>query len=365
MSTFLFTAVNRDGKSVTERVEAENLSQARYILEIRGYSEILFYESELSKETDRLFDEKKLKDAQKQYLENQVSVQYDTSITRHFLNLLKVTWVFWALIIGAFLFVQNTTTFLLLTASVVLTVYISLPVIIFNRLFEAHGWDRNRQVRLLANIAKWFNYISYGKIPLSEIDTYLSCADAREGKIDQALRRMTKYQNDSKVSKRLYNSSLIRIYGNARDFDKVLELLEDSLNEGNNYNEKLLDYAICLARRYKQTTRARSVLERLFEAELSAMGNLFIPYCQGVIEVEDGNYSQAEFYLRQASKQLEPFRKNTYLIGLKSEVKAFLAMTLGRQGEKDEAERLLEEAKPYLAAVNERELLQRCEDAVS
>jgi hypothetical protein len=360
MSTFLFTAVNRDGKSVTERVEAENLSQARYKLELHNYSEITFYESELSSESDSLFEEKHIK-AKQQNLQNQVGYQYDTSLTRYFINLFKASAIYWLLIVGSFLFVQNIITLLILGGSLMVTGYLSIPVIIFNRLNEAHGWGRNGQVRFWSFLAKFFNPVVYVKIPEFEIDSYLSCVDAREGKMEAALQRIKKYEHEPNITKRMFYLKLIRLYSNAGDFDKVLSLLEESLNAGNVYPEELLDYALCLARRHKQTSRAKGVLEKVFDRELTAMANLFIPYCQGIIEVEDGNYSQAEFYLKQASKELEPFEKNTFLIGLKSEVNAFLAMALGNQGEKDEAARLYEEAKPYLLAVRENELLERCE----
>ena len=363
MPSFLFTAVNRDGKSVTERVEAENLSQARYKLELHNYSEITFYESELSAETDKLFTKKQV-EAKNKYLQNQVSMQYDTSITRHFINLFKASAIFWLIIIGCTLYAQNAITFLVLIGVVVFSFYMSVPVIIFNRLHEAHCWSSNRRARFWSRTAKLFNPILYVKIPAIEIDSYLACADAREGNLESALQRIMKYRNDPQISKRTFDLRLVRIYGNAKDFDKVLSLLESSLDEGNGYTEELIDYAICLARRHKQTSRAKGVLQKVFDSELTAMANLFIPYCQGVIEVEDGNYSQAEFYLKQAAKELEPFKKNTYLVGLKSEVKAFLAMALGRSGEKGEAEKLFEEAKPYLVAVSDKELLERCEDAL-
>lgn len=364
MSTFLFTAVNRDGKSVTERVEAENLSQARYKLEMRSYSEIAFYESELSHETEKLFDEKHLKGKNKQ-LQNQVDFQYDTTLGRYFLNVFKSMWIFGLIILGAFLYTQNTVILLLLISIIFLLGYLSVPRIIINYLHQAHCWDKNKQVRFWSYLGKIFNPISYVKIPDFEIDGYISCVDAREGKIEAALERLMKYQNDPKISKRMFDLKLVRIYGNARDFDKVRSLFENFLTEGNIYTEELVDYAICLARRHKQTSQAREALERVFECEFTVLGNLFIPYCQGIIEVEDGNFSQAEFYLKRASKELEPFKKNTYLVGLKYEVKAFLAMALGKCGEKVEAERLFREAKPYLVAVKENELIRRCEEALN
>jgi hypothetical protein len=364
MSTFLFTAVNRDGKSITERVEADNLSQARYKLEVQGFSEITFYESELSEEVVNVFREKEIKNRGK-FLKQQVGLQYDTRLRRNFFNILRYTFIWWAIILYMLYQNRDLLTFLWFCGTVAMTSYFSFPSVIFNRLHEAHCWDRNRQVRFWSSVAKYFNYISIVKIPAFYIDSYLSCADAREGNMVNALNRLEKHRNNPKVSKRMFNLKLISIYGNARQFDQVRALQEHSMNEGSVLTEELIDYAICLARRHKDTARAKNVLQNIFDRELTVMAKLFIPYCQGVIEVEDGNLPQAEFYLKQAAKELEPFEKNTYLIGLKSEVKAFLAITLGRRGEKEEAEKLFNEVKPYLTAISDKELIQRCEMVLS
>jgi hypothetical protein len=364
MTTFLFTAADRSGKSVTERVEAENLSQARYKLEIRGYSEITFYESELSKDVESLFDKKDLKNRDK-FPKKQVGLNYDTRLRRHFFNVLKYTSFCWMILLFLIYINRDLSSVLWFGGSVLVVNYLTFQSVIFKCLHVAHCWGRNKQVRFWGSVAKWFNRIALIKIPNSMIDLYLACADAREDNLPNALRRMAKYQNDPKVSKRLYTLHLVRIYSNARDFEKVIGLYEETLRDGNVFTEEMLDYALCLARRQKRTTLAKSVLEKVFDSELTALARLFVPYCQGVIEVEDGNFSQAEFYLKQASKQLEPFQKNTFMVGLKSEVKAFLAITQGRRGEKEEAEKLFEEAKPYLVAVKDTELIQRCEEALS
>lgn len=363
MSSFLFTAVNRTGKSVTERIEAENLSQAKYKLEIQGYSEITFYESELSNEATDLFGNR-AKEAKKKFLKNQVGLQYDTRIRRTIFNQLKIFSILIAYIFYCIFTSPGLITFIWLGGITLAILYLSFPVIMFDKLYAAHSWGKNSKVRFWANTAKFFNNITINKIPSCELDVFLSCADAREGNIDIAVMRMMKYQNDPKVSKRIFNNCLVRIYGSAKDFDKVLGIRENSLREGNIYTEELLDYALCLARRHKQTIPARETLQKVFDQELTLLANLFIPYCQGVIEVEDGNFPQAEFYLQQASNKIAPFEKNSHLVGLRSEIKAFLAITLGRLGEKDKAVQLLKEARPYLAAHSEQELLLECENSI-
>lgn len=360
MPTFLFTAVNRNEKSVTERVEAENLSQAKYKLEIHGYTEINFYESELSQEVTNLFDEKHVKNANK-LPKVQINAYYDTRLRQQFITVFKYTF-FWWLILACLIYTNHDlSTLIWVIGAILLTLYTMLPGIIYNRLQEAHCWGRNESVRFWGKVAKFFNRIAFVKIPNLEIDVNLACADAREGNLNLALSRVTEKRNDPRVTERLYNLALVRIYGNAKDYHKIRSLYEESLRNDKLLGEELLDYAICLARRHKEPSLARNILEKVFEREQTILTDLFIPYCQGVIEIEDENYQRAEFYLKQAEKRLEPFRNNTFIVGLKSEVKAFLALSLSNRGKADDAERLFAEAKPYLTAAKETELLERCE----
>ncbi|MBS1795168.1 MAG: hypothetical protein JSS81_15020 [Acidobacteria bacterium] len=364
MLKFLFTAVNRDGQSVTQIVEADTLGQARYKLEIQGFTEVVFYESELSNDVRRLFDEAALKNYEKTRRQA-VGLHHDNSFRRSLINVFKATWFVWALLFYFVYAGRDAASLWLLGGWTLLTAYFMLPGRIFHFLHSAHQWNRNGAVRFWARVAKAFNYISFVKIPALEIDLNLACADAREGDLAGALRRIAHYEHDPRVAPRLYKLGLVRIYNNARRFDEVARLYERAFDEGSDYTEERLDYALCLARRHRRPHRAKAALEKVFDKPLTALAAPFVPFCQGVIEVEDGNYSQAEFYLKQASKELEPYRRNSHLVGLRSEVQAFLALTLGRRGEKDEAARLFAEARPYLAAIDETELIRRCEEAIS
>lgn len=364
MSSFLFTAVNRDGKSVTERVEAENLAQAKYKLEIQGYSEISFYESDLSEDTWNLFDEKNKKSKQ-EFLQRQVEIQYNTSYWQHVFFCLKLTAILWIPLTVWVALSWSFFSFLSLGLFFAVFIYLSLPVIFYDKLLMAHFRAQNFKVRFWVKISKLFNNISFLKIPPADLDSRLSCADAREGNLKLALSRMEKYQNVEKVPRRLLNIYLGSIYGNAKKYDELLKLQENALQEGNISSEEMIDYAMNLARWQKKTNFAREILDKALDSEMTAMMQLFVPFCKGLIEIEDGNFPQAEFYLQLASKQIEPFKKNGYLVGLRSEIKAFLSIVLGTRGEKAEAAKLFYEAKPYLLAHKETDLLRRCEGAIN
>jgi hypothetical protein len=360
MPSFLFSATNANQESVNERVEAENLSQARYKLDLHDYSEIIFFESELSRDVDNLFDEKILKLRDK-YTDNQVEIQYDTSNWKSVKSALFI----WAMLSIWVYYSQSWLSYSVLTLAVVGCIYITLPAILFNGFETAHIWAANDRVRLWARVIKLFNFVSPIRIPNVIVDHRLSCADAREGNLEAALSRFSKYEFDSKVSGRLFHNQMGSIYESARIFDKVLEWREKSIKEGNDFPEEMLDLAMALARYAKRTQEARQLLEIVVDKEPTFLTLMVIPHCRGLIEVEDGNWVQAEFFLRQAMNEIKPFEKNSYLDGLRSEIKAYLSVALGYIGNRDEALILYNETKQYLIAHREHELMNKCELALA
>lgn len=363
--SFLFTALDKSGKNTTERVAAETLSVAKYKLEIQGYSHIEFFESEVSTDVKSLFGEKQLSNANNQTPEHQLALYYKSGWYHTLLEFLKVTLIFWLpMLIWAGYSRQSFPLYALAVFGAI-TIYFMIPAMIFNYFTIAHLWANNGGVKFWGRIASLFNLISVNKIPKFELDSKIACAEAREGNVNGGLSRIAKYQNDSKTPKRLFNISLGAIYCAAKKYDEVLIIRENSSRESDVSTEELVDYAVALALHHKKTSEAREVVERVMSRELNSFGTLFLPLCQGIIETEDGNFTLAEFYLREMSERLKPFQKNEYLDGLRHLAGTILTIALGNQGKKEEASQTFRAAKPYLIAQKEFELLQRCEEALS
>ncbi len=363
--SFLFSATNKNGKTVTERVEAETLSAAKYKLEIQGYTCIEFFEGEISNDVRNLFTEKQLKLHAKVTPKQQVSAHYKAGIWNSTGKILNAIWLSFLMLSALSFVFKYKFSYLFFLISAVVIIYISIPSLIYQLFITAHFWADSSKVKIWGKTAKVFNRISINKIPEFEIDKGIACAEAREGNINAGLMRMAKYQNDPKVSKRLMNNSFVSIYSAAKNYDEVLKVQEISLREGNIFAEELIDYAVNLTLHHKKTSQAREVINRVFDMELNFLGNIYMPFCQGLVELEEGNTANAEFYLREASKRLKPFDKNTNFVGIRSIVKTILAISLGKRGDREESRKLFQEAKPYLVAHNEDELLQRCEEAIS
>ena len=359
MPAFLFSATDNTGKNIIDRVEAENLSQAKYKLEIKGYTEISFYHSELNQDVLETFDES-AKKYQGELLKNQVAIQYDTRLWRHFTMLLKISGIFWIALIVWVIYSGSTLSFLTIGLFAGLFVYFFLPTALYHKLVLAVFMARKREARIWIMAARSFNLISIVKIPGSDLDYRAACVDAQQGNLNSALQRIANYRNHPKVTSRMYYTYLYTIHGYAKRYDEVLRYQAASIKEGNEYPEELLDHALTLAWRGSDTEKAREFVQRALEKEMSVMASLFVPLAQGVIEVMEGNLERAEFYLTDAKRRYEPFRKNDYLNPSRSALNAFLSIALRARGEFDEANRLLDEARPYLIAHQETELLARC-----
>ena len=364
LATFLFTAT-RNGKNVTEKVEAENLSAAKYKLEIQGYSNIEFLNSELSRDYENLFDENQIKKIDKIPAGQRAAFFYRNGIKHIIFNALKATAVAWLPMLAYAIYSRGFFSICWLVIFSAIMLYIITPGMIYHQFVTGHFWANNRQVRFWAKIANLFNFVSFNKIPEFELDSRLAFADAREGNLDDGLRRLAKHQSNPKVSERIFNNTLSLVYSAAQKYDESIALREKSLQQDNVFQEELLDYAIALSSRQKRTREAREVVSRVMAMELSVIANIYLPYCQGIIEIEENNLPQAEFYLRQTQERLKPFAKNSHFDGLRYLIKALLAIALGNQGNKDEAQTLFNESRKYLIAQKESNLIERCEKAVA
>lgn len=357
MPSFLFSAADRADKKIIDKVEAENLSQAKFKLEVQGYSEISFYQSELNHDVLETFDEG-AKKHQGQLLKNQVQMQYDTSLWRHFTVLLKMSLVFWIPCILWAVYSGTTLSFWTLGIFAGLFVYFFLPTALYHKLAIAVFMARRREARFWIKVITLFNPISIAKIPKSELAYRTACVEAQEGNLVSALRRIANWRGNPKVSSRMYYTYLYTIHGYAKRYDEVVKYQSASIEDGNEYPEELLDHALTLAWRQNETEKARKLVEMALNKEMSVLSSLFVPLTQGVIEVMEGNFEKAEFYLTDAKRRFEPFSKNDYLIGPRSGLNAFLSIVLRAKGESDEADELLDQARPYLIAHRETELLE-------
>jgi tetratricopeptide (TPR) repeat protein len=367
--TFLYQATNPEGKTVTERIEAENRQQAKYFLEIRGYSEIDFQTGEVRDEVWKTFESLNENPVNKVSPEIELQTQF-LGILEGIAFSLKSWSIVWLPLFGwtIYSYIYGYTlwwSLTLLIAFIIYFVFINLPSIFYKTLVYAGDWARWDEVRKLVGIIEKFNKISPLKIPQIELDSRLAYADAAEGKLDQALLRMRKYEGDEKISNYILYSKMAIIYERAKNYAKKLEYQERTVKEFPDRSETYLDCAFTEVRYFQNTSKAREYLNIAEEKELGGIFSMFIPFCQGLIEFEEGNLQKAEFSLISSLERLKPYEQAGLFTGIIFELKAYLSLLYGRMGNRHKAENYLNEIKPFLLANNDTELLERCEEAMS
>jgi len=95
MRTFLFAATGPQGQNVTDNIDAETLSQARYKLELRGFTAVEFLQGELCNDIIDTFGEDVKTRVQKNPSIQEVFAR-DSSLTTYFKVMLKLSAIVWA-----------------------------------------------------------------------------------------------------------------------------------------------------------------------------------------------------------------------------------------------------------------------------
>jgi hypothetical protein len=357
MRTFLFAATGPQGQNVTDNIDAETLSQARYKLELRGFTAVEFLQGELCNDIIDTFGEDVKTRVQKNPSIQEVFAR-DSSLTTYFKVMLKLSAIVWAPVVLWMAWSRSNFSFISAGILLAIFIYFSVPTVLYTLMINSVFMANRRQALFWIAATRAFGHISFLKIPECELDMRRATLDAQAGNVEMALARVAKYAHDPKVSRRVYLSYLYSLNTAAKQYDEALRYQAQSIGEGNDFPEELLDHALTLARK-RETAKAREFVERALDKEASLLVSAFIPLTQGIIEVQDGNFPRAEFYLREAQRRMDPFRHNTFLIGSRSLLNAFLSIVLKAKGEIEEATRLFELARPYLEAHKETELLAR------
>lgn len=364
MPTFIYTAINKDGVNVTEKVDADNLAQAKTRLEFQGYTAVSFYNGDLTGDIDGLFDPELLDRAKSAPAAQQAGAMTDTRLVSKLVKTGAAVGVLWSIIGVLFYFGVIGKLPLWFAGSFAVVVYFSAPLFIYDRIMNAHLWGRNESARFWIGLAKKFNELTVVKIPDFELDVLLACAAAREKGTAAGIAVINHWLPAPHITKRLKDVAFVRIYDNARDYEAMAAKLRELCSEDDAPSEFVVDYAVCNALRLRRPEEARLALERIADSPMTKMAEMIVSYCSGLVEVEEGNYDRGEHQIRNALNYDREFRNNTFLDGFRVMMKASLAHVLARRGNMEEARKLFEEARPLLEAGRESEMIAQCESVI-
>jgi tetratricopeptide (TPR) repeat protein len=250
-----------------------------------------------------------------------------------------------------------------LVAWMVFLVYLGAPTVLYHQLQVACEWHRWPEVMDIVQKLRKQAESHLIKIPADELARQQANALAATGDLEGALKEYGKYENDPKCPPFKYYAMLAGIYERARQHDKEIEFTLKSLSEKAEPTT-YLDLAIRLARRRRDSRGSRAALA---EAEKSTLPEIAAPYqakCRGLIAYLEGDFPAARKELEEA---LHYMMQMPYLPGQDGNIaiaRAYLACVLGKLGDTAAARKLYEQAKPYLTATGEQELMTVCQNTV-
>ena len=373
---FLFSATDPDGDSVTERISSNSLAEARQTLESEGYTTVVFHTSEADTALNRWLSpdgeqHEELEDIWDPALELESRQRGGTwaSIAIFF----KSSTIFWMPLVlwNTYGVMQgppygwlSLLGFALGALFMMYSVWAIVPSLMYERLVAATTWARWQDVRRWVGRIRWLQRFIAIPIPDLELDKDLALAAAAEGNLSEAVSLMQKYEHDSSIPQAMFHSYLSSIYDAGGEYTQMIACRARAVELSTSGPNEYIDYAIGIIQRLRDPVRAKHVLQKIEGMELTDLARSFVALCKGMIAIEEREYAEARKQLTMTLQQVLPYASQTQIGMLIAEVKAYLSIALGALGEKQQAERLLADATPFLTAWKQEELLARCRQAI-
>ncbi len=241
---------------------------------------------------------------------------------------------------------------------------VAMPGILYRRLHKAGDWHQWDEVDDLVTKLESLRLVHFIKVPAPELGRWRAKVLAASGRLSEAVLQYQQFEDAPGCPKWLHKLFLAGLCDLAKEHDAALKYTLESISEKPTptaYRDLANRYL-----RYKgDPANARLALA---EAEKELMLELAKPFdlrCRGILALLERDYPDARGRLESAIELMEQTRNVPFRDGHISVAKAYLCRALAEVGELERARKCLEEARPYLVATGESELLRECDDAVS
>lgn len=237
-----------------------------------------------------------------------------------------------------------------------------LPSIYYGRLHKAADWHHWSEVLAIVNKLKQIGKFHFIKVPPADLTRYRAKALAAQGQLSEALAEYSEYENRPDCPGLLYKAHVAGIYDSAGQHDRAIELTLKSIQEKPN-PVMYLDLANRYLRYKKDAARGRAAIAAAEKGVLADLTKPFHLRCQGILAFLEGDYSVAREKLEKSLNIMEKTPHVPFRDGHISVAKAYLCCVLAGQGDRTAANQKFLEAKAYLVATEETELLEQCQRA--
>ena len=246
-----------------------------------------------------------------------------------------------------------------LIAWLLFIICLSLPSIYYRKLISAADWNRWNEVLSLVAALKVIGRLSFIKIPAAELARHRAKALAALGWPDEALAEYKQYEGRPDCPKWLHKLFVASIYVTLKRYDKAIELNQAVIAE-NNLPIAWAELAYRYARYKRDPVKAREAMNEALKSPTADAVKPNRHRCEGVIAYLNCDYARAQQEFETAIQMVEKEKWRPYRDGHLAIARGYLCCVLAKQGNFADAKTCFTQAKSYLIATDETELLEEC-----
>ncbi|MES3022075.1 MAG: hypothetical protein V4857_10885 [Pseudomonadota bacterium] len=353
MREYLFEANNADGNSEKDGVIAIDVGDARSQLARMGYRDIRII-------TDDLQGMRRPANFEEPLPALYIEAAYDT-LPLAVLKIFKGNWLYW--LPGAGILAEalwsGRAPYLgaaALAAGLVATALLALPVVIYQQIL----WARVR-----GRYALGLAYVSFlQRSKMSKGITPMALAGERAimlaglGRLDEAVAEYSAHEG--KRDRIMYLTGLGSIHDAAGERGKMIEFQRQLLVESKDSKEVRIDLAWSLMRYTDQHEEARTLVSGIHAQSCAEIYGFGLRIVRALISQVDNRHDIAVTELRKVHDELTRYN-NPLIIGVRAELRAYMALSLKSLGRKSEADAMWQEVLPLLRVQRVDLLIRRYE----
>ena len=380
MPTFLWSGRTTSGKEEAAEIEAETASEAKKILQARGWTNLRQYTNEI---TDFVHSQGRASNPDYPKITAKQRLQYHQGTAPGFWHqwlksLGRSSLLIVVIVAGIFMDVQdhagrvdyNRIGVYVVTLGGAVFLY---PIVrwrvgrtkrLFVQLTEAKNWRRWEEVLRCADqfaVSK-----PEARVGISDysIAQYRASALAGLGRVEEALAGYDAAAIAAKTPGWLAHVTRASIYGAAKQYDDALKCYYDALSEEPNKPTICLDAGKLMVQRFNYPAKAKELLMRAMKEQLSELERVHVPFLQSMIAFREKDYRSMDQNMREALAGFEQCASARKFYIFETSLlmcKGYLAVSSAALGRKEEARKFFAESEKYLRVIELTDVLSEYE----
>jgi tetratricopeptide (TPR) repeat protein len=361
MYTYLWLVNDSAGKESAQTVQAESADLARKVLEGQGFTNLRLQTDEVMDETIKGTLVPNLSASERIKLSRIRKV----TLPRICLQAIKdggILLFVWAVLFFWSWHRERTIGMILYAGAIILTIgggfFFRVPSYLFRRLNEAREWHEWNEVLNLLDLMARVGKLTNVKLKPADMALYRARAMIGLGHKERAIQEFTRICEPHQA-RWLFLSHLSALYDLAGESDLSVALLKESASSGPR-GSVWIDLGWRLLHRKKDVVGAKEALDQASTVELTEIAQPFLLRSKGILAYFTKDVDLAR---RQLEEALNIFEKRKTMVFSTSNIaytKAYLCQVMATRGELERARELYAQAKPFLVAAKEKQLLGDC-----